>query len=341
MRGIALNCVGGGDDRSGRFGRGSDRALVRRPARWLIQQGLRNEGFEPEAADGRFGPRNRAATRLAGGSDDTRRGQHGCCARFFCPMLSPPWTYQNWQGWNEKVCRLAFVYYKTTRPEAPATPGDSILTVGGHLLILLGVSCFCLAEAEGSGRTEMADSASTARRLRMGMAAAVPTLVLVMSVPIAVAATNGAAVQQEAAATATARAPAAVEASLGLDRPERRLIQQGLRNEGFDPGAPDGLFGPRTRAAGNAQLPPEITVDRLLVRVDRLLAENDPGAAFEAMNEILGLHDEHDLQLPNDLHFRYARVAFAAGQTETAVASLNEYLVGVRLFCVESYLTHL
>ena len=29
----------------------------------------------------------------------------------------------------------------------------------------------------------------------------------------------------------------------------RRLIQQELRNEGFDPAAPDGLFGPRTRAA--------------------------------------------------------------------------------------------
>ena len=80
-------------------------------------------------------------------------------------------------------------------------------------------------------------------------------------------------------------------------------------------------------ASGNAQLPPEIMVDRLLVRVDRLLAENAPGAAFEAMNEILTLQEEHDLQLPNDLHFRYARVAFAAGQTETAIASLNEYLV--------------
>ena len=39
----------------------------------------------------------------------------------------------------------------------------------------------------------------------------------------------------------------AVEAELGLDRPTRRLIQQGLRNEGFDPGVPDGLFGPRAR----------------------------------------------------------------------------------------------
>ncbi|MDE0004605.1 MAG: SUMF1/EgtB/PvdO family nonheme iron enzyme [Rhodospirillaceae bacterium] len=268
----------------------------------------------------------------------------------------------------------------------------------------------------------MADGANTARRLRMGMAAAVPTLAVVMSVPIAVAAINGAAVQQETAVTVAARAPAAVEASLGLDRPARRLIQQGFRNEGFDPGTPDGLFGPRTRAAiqdwqqscgasltgylngpeaellrtasapppaasgayrrhqlppdvnasalsaaatrastaegtdsnpapatvaaevdprnaattkesraatasGNSQLPPEIMVDRLLVWVDRLLAENDPGAAFEAMNEILALQEEHDLQLRNDLPFRYARVAFAAGQTETAIASLNEYLV--------------
>ena len=41
----------------------------------------------------------------------------------------------------------------------------------------------------------------------------------------------------------------AVEASLSLDRPTRRLIQRGLRNDGFDPGPPDGLFGPRTRSA--------------------------------------------------------------------------------------------
>ena len=50
------------------------------------------------------------------------------------------------------------------------------------------------------------------------------------------------------AATA-AQDPLAVEAAVGLDRPARRLIQQGLRNEGFDAGAPDGLFGPRTRGA--------------------------------------------------------------------------------------------
>lgn len=48
-------------------------------------------------------------------------------------------------------------------------------------------------------------------------------------------------------ATLAAQDPAAIEASLGLERPTRRQIQQGLRNEGFDVGTPDGLFGPRTR----------------------------------------------------------------------------------------------
>ena len=40
-----------------------------------------------------------------------------------------------------------------------------------------------------------------------------------------------------------------VEAGLNLDRATRRRIQQGLAAGSFDPGAADGLFGPRTRAA--------------------------------------------------------------------------------------------
>ena len=42
---------------------------------------------------------------------------------------------------------------------------------------------------------------------------------------------------------------AVVEVALRLDRPARRLIQRGLGNEGFEPGAPDGLLGRRTREA--------------------------------------------------------------------------------------------
>ena len=51
------------------------------------------------------------------------------------------------------------------------------------------------------------------------------------------------------AIASTAQSAAEAEGALALDRPSRRLIQQGLQNEGFDPGAPDGLFGPRTRGA--------------------------------------------------------------------------------------------
>ena len=40
-----------------------------------------------------------------------------------------------------------------------------------------------------------------------------------------------------------------VEAALRLDRPARRRIQRGLAAAGFDPGAPDGVFGDSTRAA--------------------------------------------------------------------------------------------
>ena len=47
-----------------------------------------------------------------------------------------------------------------------------------------------------------------------------------------------------------------VETSLGLERAQRQRVQRGLRALGFNPGAPDGLFGPRTRqpsASGNCR----------------------------------------------------------------------------------------
>ena len=45
------------------------------------------------------------------------------------------------------------------------------------------------------------------------------------------------------------------------------------------------------------------------------------------MNEIVALQREHALTLPAEFHFKYAQVAFAAGLAETAVSSLNEYLL--------------
>ena len=46
--------------------------------------------------------------------------------------------------------------------------------------------------------------------------------------------------------------PATVEVALELDREARRLVQRGLAAAGFDPGPPDGVFGPATRAAVRA-----------------------------------------------------------------------------------------
>ena len=80
-------------------------------------------------------------------------------------------------------------------------------------------------------------------------------------------------------------------------------------------------------APANAQLPPEIMVDRHLLRAERLLAADDPAGALDAMNEILALKEQHEVLLPDDFDFQYAQVAYAAGRTETAIAALNEYLV--------------
>ena len=84
-----------------------------------------------------------------------------------------------------------------------------------------------------------------------------------------------------------------------------------------------------TAAAGTGivQLPPEVLLDRHLLRAERLLAAGDPAGAIEAMDEILALQEEHDLELPDDFDFQYAQVAYASGRTETAISSLNEYLV--------------
>ena len=219
----------------------------------------------------------------------------------------------------------------------------------------------------------------------------------------------------ESPGAAAPRDSSALEASLVLDQPTRRPIQQGLRNAGFDPGTPDGLFDPRPAAGQDWQqsrgarptgylnaaeadllrtaattppaatapstapqaahasapsaasptappaskpletdsgpapatvatrvvpqnaaethtqqetrLPPEILIDRHLVRAERLLADGAPAAALEEMNEALALLEEHDLRLEVDFHFRYAHVAFAAGGTESAIAALNEYLL--------------
>ena len=53
-----------------------------------------------------------------------------------------------------------------------------------------------------------------------------------------------------------------------------------------------------------AQLPPDIMVDRHLVRAERLLAGEDFGAALAEMDAIIALQEKHDLALPGRVRFQ-------------------------------------
>ena len=75
-----------------------------------------------------------------------------------------------------------------------------------------------------------------------------------------------------------------------------------------------------------AQLPPEILVDRYLLRAERLMAGEDHEAALGIMDKIIALQKEHNLTLPEEFYFKYAQVAFSAGLIPAALASVNQYL---------------
>ena len=75
-----------------------------------------------------------------------------------------------------------------------------------------------------------------------------------------------------------------------------------------------------------AQLPPDVVADKYLVQAERLIAAERYGAALEVMDKIVALQREHDLALPEEFHFTYARAALSAGSIKTAMDSVNRYL---------------
>ena len=80
-------------------------------------------------------------------------------------------------------------------------------------------------------------------------------------------------------------------------------------------------------AATAGQLPPEIQVDRYLLRADRLMEAKDPKGALEVMGKIVALQKEHGLTLPDEFHFKRAKVAFSAGEVQEAVDAVHTYLL--------------
>ena len=75
-----------------------------------------------------------------------------------------------------------------------------------------------------------------------------------------------------------------------------------------------------------ADLPPEIQVDRLLVRAEREMADGEHGSAVSTFERILDVSAEHGLAIPAAFWFRQAEVLHAAGLDQRAVEASTRYL---------------
>ena len=80
--------------------------------------------------------------------------------------------------------------------------------------------------------------------------------------------------------------------------------------------------------AHSAQLPPEVLLDQLLLRTERLIEADDLDAAVEAMEEAFALAAQHELELPADFRFEQAQTEFAVGLLGAAKESVTAYLAG-------------
>ena len=74
------------------------------------------------------------------------------------------------------------------------------------------------------------------------------------------------------------------------------------------------------------ELPPEIQADRFLLEADRQIGNGDFGAALAALDRILALQADHDLEIPAVFWSRRAQVLLETGQFAYAIAAATRYL---------------
>ena len=74
------------------------------------------------------------------------------------------------------------------------------------------------------------------------------------------------------------------------------------------------------------QLPPEIELDRLLMRADQAMEDRDPQVARSVMERIAALQEEHGLEPAAEDHFLYAQGWRVAGEPRRAQAAVTTYL---------------
>ena len=75
-----------------------------------------------------------------------------------------------------------------------------------------------------------------------------------------------------------------------------------------------------------AQLPPEIQADLYLLRAEQAIGEGDSARARAEIDKIILLEKDHELDLPEEYHFRYAKAAAAADLPEQAQEAVVKYL---------------
>ena len=77
----------------------------------------------------------------------------------------------------------------------------------------------------------------------------------------------------------------------------------------------------------SAQLPPEIRADAYLLQAEQAIRNGDLHRVQAAIQNILRLQKEHELDLSDEFHFRYAKAADAVDLSEQALESVLKYLV--------------
>ena len=77
------------------------------------------------------------------------------------------------------------------------------------------------------------------------------------------------------------------------------------------------------------QLPPEVQADRFVLQAERAMQEQDFVGAKAAMDAILELQTQHDLELPEEFSFRYAEVLERLGLYDEAIETVTRYLAAV------------
>ena len=83
---------------------------------------------------------------------------------------------------------------------------------------------------------------------------------------------------------------------------------------------------PTNAGVAASQLPPEIELDRFLMKADQAVEDRDAHAARSAMDRIVALQEEHGMEPALEDHFRCAQAWQLAGEPQRALVAVTTYL---------------